>query len=205
MADSDTTPNPGLLVPTRQAIADPGSFLHRESGETVANWGARAVLASVVQPELDRRDAEIKQLRKERDDARASVRALIDQDLYDSLAEAVEFQAERGEQYRTAWWSARIGRAEARAGADRLREEADRLRDRSVRILESRGAERHRAEQAEAAIAGKAIVEPSDLAALLGFVVPGGDDMAVIENDQIDRLFAALKAALVQPTPEKSR
>lgn len=54
-----------LLALTRRAIADPGAILprNRESGESVAEWGARAVMASVVQRELDWRDAEIDRLR----------------------------------------------------------------------------------------------------------------------------------------------
>lgn len=41
-----------LLGLVRQAIADPGSVLPRESSETVPNWSARAVLAALESSEV---------------------------------------------------------------------------------------------------------------------------------------------------------
>jgi hypothetical protein len=43
----------------RRAIADPGSFLPREEGETVPNWGARAVLTVINEDARNRAAVQI--------------------------------------------------------------------------------------------------------------------------------------------------
>ncbi len=92
-------------------------------------------LADALQPELDRRDAEIEQLQDLTSRLRADYRA----EIAEAETQIRTAEAER-DQALTAWWSARIGRATFRERAIRLgllRDEAGAERDRlDVRLDE---------------------------------------------------------------------